>query len=142
MALAKGKSVKSDSKGKVSKSIKRSATKKSKTPLKASKPKSVRVTKKTTRSKIRGSKRAVMAGKVQKTVGGLTKSDLTRNKSGKFVSKRKSAHGKKVFKNIKRWNEAVQKARGVLNIKGFCAVGGKTPQGQKLLKSAREVYKK
>merc|ERR1712157_558473 len=75
-------------------------------------------------------KSSVFRGTKEKTVGGLKKSDLMKNKNGKVVSKKSNAAGKKAFKNIKGWTAAVNKARKALNIKGFCAVGGKSAKGQ------------
>ena len=66
-------------------------------------------------------KAMVFRGSKAKTVGGLTKKDLTRNKNGRYVSKKKSARGRK---NL--WMRAVSRARRALHVKGFCAVGGKT----------------
>ena len=77
------------------------------------------------------------AGKVR-TSGGLKKSDLIKNKHGRVVSKKASAAAK--VKTAK-WTTAVVKARKALGVKGFCAVGGKTQQGQKLLARARALYK-
>merc|ERR1719411_782977 len=71
-------------------------------------------------------------GKKAKTVGGLTKATQTKNKSGKIVSKSRSADGKKRFASsaLKKWCDATRQARKQLGIKGFCAVGGKTAQGK------------
>merc|ERR1712060_1030279 len=80
---------------------------------------------------------SVFAGHKAKTASGLKKSDLHRSKSGKIVSKKATAAGKKAFKNISKWSGAVQKARKALGIKKFCAVGGKTKSGQALLAKAR-----
>ena len=61
---------------------------------------------------------------------GLTASDLVKSKSGKIVSKKKSALAKKNFaKRIGGWNKAVMAARKALGVKGFCAIGGKSAQG-------------
>jgi hypothetical protein len=49
--------------------------------------------KKTRKSKIIGSRRQVWHGTMQKTSGGLTKSDLMLNKRGRIVSKKKHAFG-------------------------------------------------
>merc|ERR1712113_1051300 len=46
-------------------------------------------------------KALVLRGSKTKTVGGLTASSLTKNKSGKVVSKAASARGKKAFKGSK-----------------------------------------
>ena len=43
---------------------------------------------------------AVWSGQMAKTSGGLTKADLTLNKQGKIVSKRRSAAGKKAANNL------------------------------------------
>merc|ERR1719162_1889740 len=58
----------------------------------------------------------VLRGSKGKTVGGLKASDLTKNKNGKVVSKKKST-----------WIVAVKKARAALKIKGFCAIKKGTP---------------
>merc|ERR1712139_11177 len=91
-------------------------------------------------SKIAKGKRAKAAvfsfGK-EKTYGGLTKSDLMKNKAGKIVSKKASAASKKRFaKVLKPWNDAVQKARKELGLKGFVAI----KKGSALYKKAREFY--
>merc|ERR1719421_567838 len=88
-----------------------------------------------------GAARAVFSGRKMKTVGGLTKDKLTKSKTGKIVSKKAQANGKKAYKRISKWTAAVQKARKALNIKGFQAVGGKSAKGQALLKKARSLYK-
>merc|ERR1711965_992197 len=79
---------------------------------------------------------AVFSGKKTKTVGGLKKEHLTKNKSGKIVSKKRSAFGKK-----NKWMAACQKARKALGVKGFSPIGGKTPLGAKLLAKAKSFYK-
>lgn len=53
-------------------------------------PKSKNVRRKSSRKPRRCTKLLVMRGKCKKTAGGLTMNDLTLNKSGKIVSKRKS----------------------------------------------------
>merc|ERR1719277_2303249 len=70
---------------------------------------------------------AVFSGRKEKTYTGLKKSDLIKSKTGKVVSKKSSAAGKKAYKNIKAWTEAVQKARKELSIKGFVAIKKGTP---------------
>merc|ERR1711881_420976 len=74
----------------------------------------------------------VLRGSKAKTVGGLKASDLTKNKTGRVVSKKKSALGKK---NV--WIIAVKKARAALKVKGFCAVKKGTP----LYAKAKEFLK-
>merc|ERR1712050_369345 len=100
--------------------------------------------KKSVVAKGKRAKSSVFRGTKVKTSGGLQKSDLKKNKSGKVVSKKASdaAKKRKSFKKILAWNAAVQKARKTLNIKGFCAVGGKKGQGKALLAKARSFYKK
>merc|ERR1711955_51493 len=98
-------------------------------------------------SKIARGKRAkssVFRGTKAATSGGLKKSDLTRNKNGKVVSKKASAQGKKLYQKngLAKWTKAVQAAKKSLGIKGFQVIGGKTSKGQALLKKARSLYKK
>merc|ERR1712207_104643 len=81
----------------------------------------------------------VFKGSKVKTTGGLKKSDLKKSKSGKIVSVKASAAGKKAYKRIAAWNGAVGKALG---IKGFAVIGGKSKAGQTLLAKARSFYKK
>ena len=81
-------------------------------------------------------------GNKAKTSSGLKKADLKRSKSGKIVSAKKSAAGKKAYKRIAGWNDAVKKARKALGIKGFQAVGGKSAKGKALLAKACSFYKK
>ena len=88
------------------------------------------------RVRVRGSRRQVWNGSRQKTMGGCDKSTFKLNKAGKVVSKKRSAHGHRVYKNIRGWIQAVSKARKALGITGFCAVKKGTP----LYKKAREFY--
>merc|ERR1712139_42593 len=95
--------------------------------------------KKKTVSKIATGKRAkssVFKGGKEKTVGGLTKADLVINSRGKVVSKKASAHAKKMYKNspLKVWADAVQKARKEFGVKGFVAI----KKGSALYKKAKE----
>merc|ERR1719282_458805 len=83
-----------------------------------------------------GKKWQVFKGTRVKSKGGLKKEDLTKNKNGKVVSKKLSARGKK-----HPWMAACAKARKTLGIKGFAVVGGKTSQGQALLRKAKSFYK-
>merc|ERR1711924_242648 len=48
-------------------------------------------------------KLVVFNGTKEKTYTGLKKSDLTKSKSGKIVSKKQSANGKKAYAHIKGW---------------------------------------
>ena len=65
-------------------------------------------------AKGRLAKAQVFKGRKIRTVGGLKKKDITRNKHGKYVSKKMSARGKK-----SKWMKAVMKARKSLKVKGF-----------------------
>merc|ERR1712070_119884 len=76
-------------------------------------------------------RRHLFAGKLSKTASGMTKGDFVQNKSGKIVSKTRSALSKK-----SPWIAAVQKARKELKIKGFAVVNKGTP----LYKKAKELY--
>jgi hypothetical protein len=95
-------------------------------------------------AKGRGAKARVFRGTKARTSGGLKKSDLMRNKSGKVVSRKRSEAGKKLGKKngILKFAAAVKSARKALGIKGFQAVGGKSAKGQALLKKARSIYRK
>lgn len=86
-------------------------------------------------------KSMVFSGKKAKTSGGLTKDLLMSNAKGKIVSKRQSAHGKKSFKNIEGWVEAVMEARAAFNAKGFVAINGKTLQGKALYAKAKTLLR-
>merc|ERR1712185_588051 len=101
--------------------------------------KAMRAMKKKAVSKIAKGKLAklvVFNGSKEKTYTGLKKSDLTKNKNGKIVSKKQLAHGKKAYAHIKGWTQAVQKARKALGVKGFVAIKKGTP----LYKKAREFF--
>ena len=84
----------------------------------------------------RAARLRVFRGVMDKTNGGMAKSDLTKNKNGKIVSKKASANGKKAYARIKGWTLAVTKARKALGVKGFRAVKKGTP----LYKKAKEFY--
>ena len=88
------------------------------------------------RVRVRGSKAQVFRGTRQKSMSGFTKDMLMKNKNGKIVTKKQHAAGKRAFKNIRGWTQAVSKARKALGITGFCAVKKGTP----LYKKAREFY--
>ena len=88
------------------------------------------------RVRVRGSRRQVWNGTRQKTKSGLTKAHYMTNKRGKLVTKKEHAAGRRSFKNIRGWVNAVSKARKALGITGFCAVKKGTP----LYIKAREFY--
>merc|ERR1719379_3037853 len=77
-------------------------------------------------------KNAVFKGKIVKTVGGLKKEHLVKNKHGKVVSKKMSAKGK-----ASKWIKAVTAARKALKVKGFVAL----KKGSALYKKAKSLYK-
>merc|ERR1719356_2103461 len=82
-------------------------------------------------------KSAMKRSMKQKKASGVKK---IKNKSGRLVSKKRSAQGKKVYKNtIKEWAEAVKKARKALGCKGFVPVGGKSAAGKALYKKAKSL---
>merc|ERR1712097_23833 len=81
-------------------------------------------------------KASVFFGGKGKTYTGLKKSDLMKSKTGKVVTKKQHAAGKKAYKNIKGWTEAVQKARKELGVKGFVPI----KKGSALYKKAKEFY--
>merc|ERR1711971_769117 len=91
------------------------------------------------KKKITGKKYSVFSGKKVKTTGGLKKTDLKKNKSGKIVSKKASdaAKKKKSYKKILSWNAAFMKARKQLGIKGFVAC----KKGSKLYTTTKALYK-
>merc|ERR1719161_1310519 len=112
--------------------------------MKAMKTKSAMkgVMKRKTVSKIargRLAKSLVFRGRKEKTVGGLKAGDLMKNKRGKVVSKRRSALGKRRFKNIEAWVQAHMAARTALHVSGFCAVNGKTVQGKAVYVKAKAI---
>merc|ERR1719487_2184248 len=97
--------------------------------------KAMKAMKKKTVSKIakgRLAKVMVLRGSKAKTVGGMTAKDLTKNKHGRVVSKKKSAQGK-----ASPWIIAVKKARAALKLKGFVALKKGTPFYAK----AKEFFK-
>merc|ERR1719502_2531461 len=90
-----------------------------------------------------GARAALFAGKIMKSKGGLKKEAFTKLKSGKIVSKKAHAAGKKLYtKYGSKWMSAVAKARKALGYKGFVPVGGKTAKGAAFLKKAKSFYKK
>merc|ERR1712032_911204 len=86
-------------------------------------------------------KSAVLSGRKEKTSGGLRREDLTKNGNGRVVSRKMSARGKRAWagSKLKMWNDAVKKARKVLGLKGFVAVGGKTVAGKALHAKAKSL---
>ena len=88
------------------------------------------------RVRVRGTRRQVWNGSRHHTNSGHAKSHLMKNKNGKVVTKKAHAAGRRAYKNIRGWTQAVSKARKALGITGFCAV----KKGTALYKKAREFY--
>merc|ERR1719310_94510 len=86
-------------------------------------------------------KALVFRGSREKTVGGVSKAGLMKNKDGRIVSKSRSAAQKKRYatSGAKKWADAVKQARKALNLKGFCAIGGKSAQGRALYAKAKSL---
>merc|ERR1712066_732671 len=83
----------------------------------------------------------VFRGKKEKTSGGMNASQLTKNKNGRIVSKKRSANSKKRFASsgLKKWADACKLARKQLGIKGFTPVGGKTAAGKALYAKVKSL---
>merc|ERR1719157_374835 len=77
----------------------------------------------------RFAKSQVWKGTKEKTTGkGLKKADLLKSQSsGRVISKKKSAFGKKMFAHIAPWVAAVKAARAELGLTGFVAIKKGTP---------------
>jgi hypothetical protein len=65
-----------------------------------------------------GSRAQVWHGTAKKTSGGLTKSNLMKNKHGRIVSRRKHASGKKTIKNLRKLGYVAKKGQFKLFHKG------------------------
>merc|ERR1719245_1214829 len=78
----------------------------------------------------------VFKGAREKTSGGLKAKDLTKNKKGKVVNKKRSA----AMKN-NAWNKACTAARKALGLKGFVLMN-KGPDGKAFYAKAKELYSK
>merc|ERR1712121_255926 len=92
------------------------------------------------RVSVRGTRGQVWRGtraKVKTT--GQTKADLMKTKSGKIVSKKKFAAGKKAYKKngLSKWTKAFMQARKNLGLKGFVPC----KKGTKFYKEAMRLYK-
>merc|ERR1719203_949290 len=87
-------------------------------------------------------KAQVLRGRKEKTVGGLSKNQLMKNKRGKVVSKAMSAQRRKAYtgSRLEAWGKAVMQARKALNITGFVTINGKTAVGKALYVKAKAIY--
>jgi hypothetical protein len=65
-----------------------------------------------------GTRAQVWHGTAKKTSGGLTKSNLMKNKHGRIVSRRKHASGKKTIKNLRKLGYVAKKGQFKLFRKG------------------------
>mmetsp|Transcript_43972 Transcript_43972/g.88712 ORF Transcript_43972/g.88712 Transcript_43972/m.88712 type:complete len:123 (-) Transcript_43972:350-718(-) len=79
-------------------------------------------------------KSMVFRGSKAKTSGGLKASDITKNRYGKYVSKKASARGKT---NV--WAKAIAAARKALALKGFVLIN-KGPEGKALYAKAKTIH--
>merc|ERR1719277_1839070 len=95
--------------------------------------------KKSVIAKGKRAKSSVFKGSKVKTSGGLKKTDLMKNKSGKIVSKKASAAAKKKksYKKIMAWSSALAKARKQLGLKKFVPC----KKGSALYKATKALYK-
>merc|ERR1712137_717861 len=84
----------------------------------------------------------VLRGSKEKTISGLTKDQLMKNKRGKIVSKKAHAVHRKLYEKstIKVWAECANAARKALNLKGFVAINGKLAEGKTLYAKAKALY--
>merc|ERR1712151_904202 len=84
---------------------------------------------------------SVFSGRKEKTLSGMTKDKLTKNKSGRIVSKKASARAKRAYASsgIKKWADAVKAARKALGVTGFVAIGGKSAAGKALYAKAKSL---
>merc|ERR1712117_18210 len=87
-------------------------------------------------------KSLVFRGSREKTSGGLSKDQLTKNKSGKVVSKLSSAASRKRYagSKLQKWAKACTAAKKALGITGFVAINGKSPQGKALYAKAKALF--
>jgi len=96
-----------------------------------------------------GSKVQVYNGTAFQTKGGLKKKDIKKIKDKygniRYKSKDQQKSGRKKKSFREKWAKAMKKARkelikeGVIEKGDFVPVGGKTPEGKKLLKRIREL---
>merc|ERR1711972_545124 len=84
----------------------------------------------------------VLRGSKEKTLSGMTKDNLMRNKYGKIVSKKVSAAARKRYQSsgAKLWAECIKQARKALNLKGFVAINGKQAEGKALYAKTKSLY--
>merc|ERR1712014_24348 len=93
--------------------------------------------------KAKRARASVFNGRKEKTVGGMTKANLVKNKKGKIVSKAASLRAKRNYANsgLKAWSDACKAARKALGLTGFVAIGGKSATGKALYAKAKALLK-
>merc|ERR1719414_2678912 len=86
---------------------------------------------------------SVFNGRKEKTISGMTKDGLTRNKLGRIVSKAASARAKRNFAKggFRAWVDAVRAARKALKLTGYVPVGGDSVTGKALYAKAKALLK-
>merc|ERR1711985_195601 len=100
--------------------------------------KAMKAMKKSKIAKGKLAKAVVFRGNKEKTIGGLQKKDLVKNKRGSIVSKKQQAKGNALYsKYAKKWITAVMAARKSLGVKGFVAIKKGTP----LYAAAKKNYR-
>eukprot|EP00416_Gambierdiscus_australes_P039095 CAMPEP_0171103940 /NCGR_PEP_ID=MMETSP0766_2-20121228/59706_1 /TAXON_ID=439317 /ORGANISM="Gambierdiscus australes, Strain CAWD 149" /LENGTH=130 /DNA_ID=CAMNT_0011564461 /DNA_START=35 /DNA_END=427 /DNA_ORIENTATION=+ len=82
----------------------------------------------------------VFKGRKEKTYTGLTKAQLMKNRTGKLVTKKMHALGKRCYARISNWTKACQQAKKEMGIEGFCLVGGSSQAGKTLYAKAKAIY--
>ena len=85
-----------------------------------------------------GKKWQVWNGTRERTIGGLTKKDLMKSKSGKIVSKKQALRAKGNMKKngLGKWMAAVKQVRKEMGLKGFVAIKKGTP----FYKAVKKAY--
>merc|ERR1719445_1894423 len=89
-------------------------------------------------------KAVVFRGGKEKTSGGLTKSQLMKNRRGKVVSKAASVARKEAYlgRKFEAWHKALAAAKKELGVTGFVKINGPTAQGKSLYAKAKALYTK
>mmetsp|Transcript_51650 Transcript_51650/g.138704 ORF Transcript_51650/g.138704 Transcript_51650/m.138704 type:complete len:160 (-) Transcript_51650:73-552(-) len=82
----------------------------------------------------------VLRGKKEKTVGGVTRDGLKRNKRGRVVSKKMSALAKAKYRHIEKWVDSLVAARKALHLQGFVAINGNSMQGKALYVKTKDLF--
>ena len=74
-------------------------------------------------------RKMVMKGQLEVTSGGLTISDLVKNRKGRIVSKQRMHAGKRNYPKsaLFLWNTAMVEARSFLEINGWASLKKNTP---------------